>query len=200
MLRPYVNDPREQRAARYSGDGLFDLVLGSVLTLIAVLIAGGYNPSGLAFIAPLLAFALLPALKHAITTPRLADDEPSPEAERRRRPATTIALVVVGVLGLLVFALLNAGRITPVPAPWAGVSSLIAVTLLLLLGLYGWAGGARRFGAYIALALFLAAASFWLQLGLAVLLLTLGLAMLLGGFIVLYRFLHTHPRLQGEPV
>lgn len=203
MLRPFMDDPREQRAARYFGDGLFDLTLGSALTLIAVLIAGGYDLAGLAFIAPLLAFALLPALKHAITTPRLAGDEPPPDVEQRMRQATTVAFVVVGVLlvlGLLVFALVNAGSIAPAPVPWAGMTGGIAAVLLLLLGVSGWAGGARRFGAYIALALLLAAGSFWLQLGLAVPLLALGLLIVISGLVVLNRFLRTHPRLKGGPV
>ena len=70
MLRPFMDDPREQRAARYVGDGLFDLALGSALALIAILVASG-RLGGLAVFIPLLASALLPALKHAITTPRL---------------------------------------------------------------------------------------------------------------------------------
>lgn len=200
MLRQFANDPREQQAARYFGDGLFDLVLGSALTLIAVLIAGGYDLAGLPFIAPLLAFALLPALKHAITTPRLAGDDLPPATEQRMRQATTVGLVVVGgllVLGLLVFALASAGSIEPVPR--AGATGGIAAVLLLLLGVYGWAGSARRFGAYIALALLLAAGSLWLQPGLAIPLLVLGLVILLGGIVVLNRFLRTHPRLQGGP-
>lgn len=160
MPRPSVPDPREQQAARYFGDGLFDLALGSGLALIAALIARGNQLGGLAAIVPVLAFALLPAFKHVITTPRLARDELPSNIEQRMRQATTIALVVVGVLlalGLLVCALSSAGSISPAPVPWPGVSGGIAAILLLLLGVYGWAGGARRFGAYIALTLLLTA-------------------------------------------
>jgi hypothetical protein len=202
MLRPFVSDPREQQAVRYFGDGLFDLALGAALALIALLMARGGRMGGLVAIVPVLASTLLIALKHAITTPRLAGEELPPGTEQRLRLATTSALIVVGVLlvlGLLVFALINAGSIVPVPVPLAGVAGGIMVVLLLLLGVFGWAGGARRFGAYIALALLLTAASFWLQLGLTVPLLALGLVIGLSGLVVLNRFLHTHPRLQGGP-
>lgn len=202
MLRPFVDDPREQRAARFFGDGLFDLALGSALALIAILVASD-RLGGLAALVPVLAFALLPALKHIITTPRLAGDELPSSTEQRMRQATTVALVVVGVLlvlGLLVFALVNAGSIAPVPVPWAGITGGIAAILLLLLGVYGWAGGARRFGAYLALALLLTAGSLWFQLALVIPLLVLGLVIVLSGLVLLNHFLQTHPRLQGGPV
>lgn len=195
MLHPFGNDLREQQALRFVGDGLFELVLGAALVFVAVFIGGG----GMAAIVPVLAFALLPALKHTITVPRLRSSDLLPDIEQRLRRALSVAWMFAGGLllsGLLLSIFINAGALAPIGTPWAVVLGGIALILLAVLGVFGWATRAWRFGAYIALALIATAVGHLFQAGLAQILAALGAAIALGGLVELIRFLRSHPRQQ----
>jgi len=197
MIHPTSSNPLEQQAARYFDDGLFDIVLGMGLLLCGIFIAGGGTLAVLAAILPALTIALMPALKKRITIPRLRSSDVPPDMERRLRQAKTFTIVVIAamlLLSLLALALARTNILPPITLPSAGVAGGIAGLLLVLLGFFGWASGARRFSAYIVLAILAAACGFWLQLGIETSLVALGAIIALCGLTILIRFIRNHPR------
>lgn len=195
MLRPIGDDFREQQALRFVDDGLFELVLGTALASVAICIAGGR----VAAIVPLLAFTLLPALKHYLTVPRLRSSDLLPGVEQRLRRALDVAWTFGGVLlliGLLLSIVINMGVLPPIDTPWALVVRGITLVLLAILGVLGWTARAWRFGVYVALALTAAAVGHARQIELPQLLAALGAVIALGGLAELIRFLRSHPRQQ----
>jgi hypothetical protein len=155
----------ERQAMPYHGDGLLDILIGLGILSFGLAIVFDIIALAGAYIAILA--ATMPALKKAVTAPRMHYVDYAPAPDTRRRMVRLGLLVLLGLGVLLILGLLVFFRADTIPA-WLTVGIreygllLIGVVLVAMLVVAGWATGQARMIAYAALAALASAAGHWL--------------------------------------
>jgi hypothetical protein len=191
---------QERRASQYQGDGLLDIGLGLALLIVGLAMYGDWPMSFVGVWVILWMFGGR-AAKRKITLPRLAsiDFSPSPEAERRQSYLKQSTIGLILLVFLLSFFLFVFSDRLPVPVrSWVDdgsglVIGLIGLTVLLLLGLAGWATGARRLVVYAVLGILGWIATELFGVDIPLIVLALGGVILGVGIYLLTQFLQNHP-------
>ncbi len=134
--------------------------------------------------------------KKRITIPRMLYIEltPSPKAGRRKSLFVVLIAGLVFFLflaGLLFFA--RAELVAWISERAAFLWGFIGILVVGLLGLAGWATGARRLLIYPALAVVVWLVTLWLGVDFLVLLTALGAVILVTGIVILAQFLRKYP-------
>lgn len=167
-------------------DGLIDITIGLGLLLAAF---GLYTDLfWIAAIYPALLVALMPALKKAITAPRIKRTAFSAEQLERIKAAKRITML----LGVFVFALISLTAFQNNPSrPLLGFG--IALILVSLLAALAYAYEISRFYAYAGVTAIIIIAAILVKTPLPVVMIILGGICLGFGLNMLRRFISTHP-------
>jgi hypothetical protein len=182
------SEPIDRQAYRYFGDGLLDIVVGLMLLLAGVAMILDLAALIGVWVAPL--WLIMLSAKKRITVPRMPRSDAmlsEPRVLKLLTAGVVLGLTLLLALGLIAFSLSEA---LPELRSWfkSFGSPLLGSLGAVGLAMAGWATGARRFYAYALLPAAAAASSYWISLEFPVYLALLGTGILLGGLVVLIRF------------
>jgi hypothetical protein len=138
--------------------------------------------------------------KKSITVPRMRYIDFTPKTQWKVKLVIVTIAMVVAVLFTLGLVVFTRNETIPALAAWIREYGLVVIDVLLagLLGLIGWATGAKRVYAYAALAAVAFASSYWFNLDFPLLFTMLGAVIVLSGIVVLLRFKRKYPVLKGR--
>lgn len=193
--------PFGDKVMAFSGDGIFDIVLG--LMIVAAGLYLYFDLIAFGAISVVLVVPLVEALKRSVTLPRLRAAEEPDEAGVRAFRGLLIGAVLLGVLvigGVLIYMW---DRNAQTPAwlsrwltdfmPW----TLLAITVVFLaVGTYitrNW-----RMVAYAVLAAIAVSVAFWFEVALWVSLVILGAIIFAIGLGLIFQFVQTHEVLPPD--
>jgi len=146
--------------------------------------------------------ATMPALKKAITAPRMQYVDFTPAPEARRRMVRLGLLVLLGLGVLLILGLLVFFRADSIPTWLIGVIGeygllLLGVALVGMLVVAAWATGQGRMFVYAALGALGSVSAQWLGIDFRVYAILVGATVTLGGIVVLIQFTRRYPK-EGQ--
>ena len=186
----------ERKANQYHGDGLIDIYIGFVSSMIGISMLFGWMAFSGIFMVIFLPVFL--TAKKRFTAPRIQNVgiTESPESIRRRK---LVVLFIFGLIVLLFFiGLLLFRNLLDMPAWMKSNFSLLAVILpavLVFLGLVliGWASGQKRMYLYAGIAVLFFMVGYSFDIGFNLLLLIWGGVVFITGCVLLVRFIRKYP-------
>lgn len=194
MTHTIAGDMDRKSYALYHHDGLLDVFIGLGALAFGVGLLNGFTT--LAAIVPAILLPIWQLARKAITYPRIEEYDLSPEkAARSRLALMTIIGVICFGLGVLFFLIFSFDDLAPRLFFWLKEYFLVVFGALaaVVLGIVGLALGSARMHVYAGLALLCFAGGWALGLDLPLSVTTFGGLVLLGGAVVLARFLRQNP-------
>jgi hypothetical protein len=186
----------EHKAALYYGDGLLDIAIGLALLAAGIMIMA--DLAALTGVFAVLAFVTMMSLKKVVTAPRMHTIAIDVAAEQRVQRGRLIIALLAGVLlflGVLAFVIAEALPAGITGWRWEVWAVISGVILVGLLGLAAWVASARRFTAYIGLAIIAGSLGFAFQIDFPLIIFVIGAGILISGIVILVQFMRNRSAL-----
>ena len=177
----------------YHQDGLWDITLGFCLLAFGIGIL--FDQMIFAIIMPAFVTPFARRFKEKVTLPRLGHARFSPEREAKEQSKALRLSVMIGLVVLILAGTIVAITLPPVLNAWISDNIEIAFGILMgaMLAIIALVTGITRLLAYAGLVLIAFIAGDISGIGLPATMISLSVALLLAGVIVLVRFLRKYP-------